>query len=69
MPPTTAARWMTTSGARSAYIRCDVRLARQVVVRLARHEHVRQPRALERRDDVAAEKAAAAGDDDSLGEI
>ena len=44
----------------------DVGLARQVVLRLARDDHVAAAAAFERGDDVAAEKSAAAGDEHAL---
>ena len=63
MPPTSAARWKTSSGRTSAKQARGVVPAGQVVVGPARHERVLalRPEAV---DEVRAEEAAAAGDED-----
>ena len=67
MPPTTAARWITTSGADLGKQPLDVGLRRrQVVVAAARHERVETVRA-EPLDQVRAEEARSTRDQDTHG--
>ena len=64
MPPTSAARWKTSSGRASANSRSVSSAQRQVVVGAARDEDVVTV-VLQPLDEVRAEEAAAAGDDSS----